>query len=168
MGFTVGGVLMSVSRKYTVIAPVSLSIALWITGCTETKVSQCQRLIKAVNEGNSLIDKNKGLQVTTSVQLSKDLASLSKSIENLNLRDPKLKEFQSRFVKVFDNLSQAIAKAAKALNTAKAAQASPSGREKLQKARTEIETAMTAAAKTAGKDSDGLVGEINKYCSQPE
>ncbi len=168
MGFTVGGLLMSISRKYTVIAPVSLSIALLVTGCSETKISQCQRLIKAVNEGNSLIEKNKGLQVTTSLQLSQDLANLTKSIEDLNLRDSKLQSFQSRFVKVFDNLSQAIAKAAKALASAKAAEASPSGREKLQKARTEIDTALTAVAKTAGKDSDALVGDINKYCSQSE
>jgi hypothetical protein len=168
LGFTAGGVLMFISRTYTVIAHVSLSIALLVTGCSETKVAQCQRLIKVLNEGNSLIDKNKGQQVTTSLQLSKDLATVTKSLEDLNLKDPKLKEFQSRFVKVFDNLSQAIAKAAKALASAKAAEASPSGREKLQKARIEIDTALTAAAKTAGKDSDALVGEMNKYCSQPD
>ncbi|MDZ7957304.1 MAG: hypothetical protein RMY34_05275 [Aulosira sp. DedQUE10] len=159
---------MFVSRKYTVIAPVSLSIALLITGCNENKASQCQRLIQAVNAGNSLIDKNKGQQVITSVQLSKDLEAVTKSIEDLNLKDPKLKEFQSRFAKVFKNLSQAIAKAAKALSLAKTAEASEAGREKLQKARTEIDTALTAAAKTAGKDSDKLVGNLNKYCSQPE
>lgn len=159
---------MFVLRKYNVIAPVSLSIALLITSCNENKASQCQRLIQAVNEGNSLIDKNKGQQVITSVQLSKDLVAVTKSIEELNLKDPKLKQFQSRFAKVFNNLSQAIATAANALGLAKTAEASELGREKLQAARTEIDTALTSAAKTAGKDSDKLVGELNKYCSQPE
>ncbi len=93
--------------------------------------------------------------------------AITTSLEELNLTDPNLKELQSKLSRVFDNLSQAIAKASKALGTAKTAEASSSGREKLQKARTEIDTALTAAAQTAGKESDALVDELNKYCSQP-
>ncbi|MBW4564222.1 MAG: hypothetical protein KME32_24385 [Mojavia pulchra JT2-VF2] len=159
---------MFILRKYIVIFPVSLTIALLVNSCNETKVSQCQRLIQVVNEGDSLIDKNKGQQVITSWQLSKDLEAFAKSIEELNLNDPKLKSFQSRFAKVYKSLSQAIAKAAKGLSLAKTADASPAGRAKLQQARTEIDTALTAAAKSAGKDSDTLVNELNKYCSQQE
>lgn len=159
---------MSVWCKYIVLAPVSLSIALLITGCSENKASQCQRLIQVVNEGNSLIDQKKGQQVITSMQLSRDLEAVTGSLKELNLSDPKMKELQSGFVKVFENLSQAIAKAARALGAAKTAEASAAGREKLQKARTEIDTALTAAAKTAGKQSDALVNELNKYCGQPD
>ncbi|MBN4004846.1 hypothetical protein [Nostoc sp. LPT] len=158
---------MSVSHKYTVLAPVSLSIALFITSCSETKVSQCQRLVRVVNAGTSLIDKNKGTQVITSIQLSKDLEFVTKSIKELNLTDPKLKEFQNGFVKIFQNLSQAIAKAGKALGATKTAEASVSGREKIQKARDEIDSALTTAT-TLGKQSDTLVNQMNKYCSEPE
>ncbi|YAF97176.1 MAG: hypothetical protein AB3A66_05785 [Nodularia sp. CChRGM 3473] len=158
---------MSVWRKYIVIAPVSLSIALLGSSC-EDQVSQCQRLIQVVNEGNALIDQNKGQQVVTSLQLSKDLVAITRSLEELNLSDPNLQAFQSSFTSVFENLSQAIAKAAKALGTAKNAEASPAGREKLQTARTEIDTALTSAAKTAGKKSDALVDDLNKYCGQTD
>ncbi|MBN3880252.1 MULTISPECIES: hypothetical protein [unclassified Nostoc] len=158
---------MSVLHKYTVLAPVSLSIALFVTGCTDNKVSQCQRLIRVVNAGTSLIDKNKGTQVITSIQLSKDLDFVTKSIGELKLKDPKLKEFQSSFVKIFQNLSQAIAKAGKALGATKTAQASESGRAKIQKARAEIDSALTTAT-TLGKQSDTLVNQMNKYCSEPE
>ncbi|MEH2306386.1 hypothetical protein [Nostoc sp.] len=158
---------MSVLHKYTVIAPVSLSIALFVTSCSENKVSQCQRLIRVVNAGTSLIDNNKGRQVITSIQLSKDLEFVTKSIKELNLKDPKLKEFQSGFVNIFQNLSQAIAKAGRALGATKTAEASESGREKIQKARTEIDSALTTAT-TFGKQSDTLVNQMNKYCSQPE
>jgi ribosome-binding factor A len=161
-------VLTSVLRKCTVIAPVSLSIALLVTSCSDNKASQCQRLIKVVNAGTSLIDKNKGAQVVTSVQLSKDLAYITKSIKELNFKDPKLKEFQSGFVKVFQTLSEAIAKAARGLGVAKTAEASVSGREKIQKARAEIDSALTVAATTVGKQSDALVKDLNKYCNQPE
>jgi hypothetical protein len=157
---------MLVLGKYSFIAPVSLSLALLVTGCSESKVAQCQRLIQAVNQGTSLIDTNKGKQVNTSLQLSKDLQTVTKTLGELKLTDPKLQEFQSSFVKVFTNLSQAIAKAANALGTAKTAEASPAGREKIQKARVEIDSALTSAAKTAGKDSDALEAQLNKYCSQ--
>ncbi|BBD62393.1 hypothetical protein NIES2109_52330 [Nostoc sp. HK-01] len=153
--------------KYSFITSVSLSLALLVTGC-ENKTAQCQRLIQVVNEGNALIDQNKGKQAITSLQLSKDLEAIDTSLEELKLADPKLKEYQSRFQKVFDNLSQAIAKAAKALSAAKTAEASPTGREKIKKARTEIDTALTAAAKSAGKESDTLMNDLNKYCSQSE
>lgn len=159
--------LTPVSHKCTVIAPVSLSIALLVTSCTDHKASQCQRLIKVVNAGTSLIEKKKGTQVITSLQLSKDLEYITKSIKELNLKDPKLKEFQSGFVKVFGTLSQAIAKAGKALGATKTAEASVSGRERIQKARADIDLTLTAAATTVGKQSDTLVRDLNKYCNQP-
>ncbi|QLE57798.1 hypothetical protein [Nostoc sp. TCL26-01] len=157
---------MSVWRKYNLI--ISLSIALLMTGCIEDKASQCQRLIQVVNAGNSLIEQNKGQQVITSFQLSKDLEAITTSLKELNLTDPNLQDLQSRFAKVFQNLSQAIAKASRALGMAKTAEASSTGREKLQKARSEIDTVLTSAAKTAGKESDMLVEELNKYCVQPQ
>ncbi|WP_414543880.1 hypothetical protein [Nostoc sp. CCY0012] len=158
---------MFVWRKLIVIVPLGLSVALLVNGC-EDKISQCQQLIQVVNAGNSLIDQNKGQQVVTSLQLSQDLLVITRSLEELKLSDPNLRELQSGFVRVFENLSQAIAKAAQALGVAKSAEASPAGREKLQKARTEIDTALTSAAETAGKESDALVDDLNKYCGQKE
>ncbi|MCF4970675.1 hypothetical protein [Nostoc sp. CMAA1605] len=159
---------MFVWRKFTVTVAVSVSIALSVAGCTEDKTSQCHRLIQVVNEGNALIDQKKGQQVITSLQLSKDLVAITQSLEELKLSDPQLQEIQTGFIRVFQNLSQAIAKASQALGTAKNAEASPSGREKLEKARKEIDTVLTKAASTAGKDSDVLVKRLNQYCSQPK
>ncbi|HLP87846.1 MAG TPA: hypothetical protein VK184_04460 [Nostocaceae cyanobacterium] len=159
---------MFVVRKYTFIAPVSLITALLVSGCNENKITQCQKLIQVVNQGTSLIENNKGQQVTTSIQLSKDLENVTKSLQELKLSDQKLQQYQGSFAQVFQNLSQAIAKAATALNTAKSAEASPDGRLKIQKARTEIDTALTNAAKTAGKQSDTLGAQLNQYCTQPQ
>jgi hypothetical protein len=164
LGFIALGVFMSVVRKYMFIAPISLSITLLVTSCNESKVSQCQQLIQVVNQGTSLIDTNKGKQVTTSLQLSRDLENVTTSLRDLNLSDPKLKELQNSFVKVFQSLSQAIAEAAQALGTAKSADASLTGKEKIQRARTEIDSALTSA-KIAGKDSDNLGEQLNRYCT---
>jgi hypothetical protein len=167
LGLISGGVLILVRRKYIVIIPVSLSIALLLSGCDNSKVAQCDRLMKAVSGGNALIEKNKGQQVTTSLKLAKDLEAVTKSLKQMNLPDPELKKYQDKFVKVFDTLGKQITKAGKALGSAKTAQASQSGREKIQKARTDIDTALTSAATTA-KQSDALEAEVKKYCSQPE
>jgi hypothetical protein len=101
--------------RYPVIAPVALSIALLITSCSDSKTSQCQRLIKAVNHGTLLIDTKKGQQVSSSLKLSKDLKNVTQELEKLNLKDPKLKAFETSFIKIFDHLSQAIGKASKLL-----------------------------------------------------
>jgi hypothetical protein len=160
--------MLMLFSRYPVIAPVSLSIALLITSCSESKISQCQRLMTVVNQGTSLIDIKKGQQVSTSLKLSKDLKNVTKSIQELNLKDPKLQEFETKFIKVFDNLSAAIAKASQALGDTKTAEASLDGRVKIEKARKDIDSILTTAAKTAGKESDSLGLQLNKYCSQEE
>jgi hypothetical protein len=158
---------MFVSCKRIVIIPVSLSLALLVASCDDSKVSQCQRLVLAVNEGSALVDKNKGSQVSTSLQLAKDLEKVTKDIKELSLKDPQLQDFQSAFVKYFDSLSQNISKAGRALGSAKTAEASPTGRLAIQKARGEIDSSLTAATKSA-KESDALIKNMNEYCSQAE
>jgi seryl-tRNA synthetase len=158
---------MFVLRKNTVIIPVSLSIAFALAACNESKVNQCQRLIEVVNKGTELIDKNKAQQVTTSIQLSKDLQAVSKEIEEQNFKDPKLEEFRDRFVKVFENMSKSVAKAGQALGSAKVAKNSSEGRVKIQKARGDIDTALTTAT-GAAKQLDSAASDLNKYCNQPE
>lgn len=154
--------------KYTIITPLSLSIALLMTGCNESKIVQCQRLVKVVNQGVSLIDNNKGKQVITSLRLSQDLKNITISLQELRLTDPELQKFQTNFVKVFDNLSQAIGKASKALGATKTAKASIAGRKKIQNARKDIDGILTTAAKTAGKQSDTFGKQLNEYCRQTQ
>ncbi|MFN4955129.1 MAG: hypothetical protein ACK5F3_13620, partial [Aphanizomenon sp.] len=110
----------------------------------------------------------KGQQVSSSLKLSKDLKNVTQELEKLNLKDPKLKAFETSFIKIFDHLSQAIGKASKALGDTKTAEASSDGTIKIQKARKEIDSALTTAAKTAGKQSDTLGVQLNKYCSPEE
>jgi hypothetical protein len=157
-----------VVRKYTVIVPMSLTIALLMTSCDNSKTSQCQRLITVVNQGTSLIDQNKGTQVTTSLQLSQDLQNITKSIEELRLTDPKLQKFKGSFAKIFNNLSQAIAQSASALSTAKTAKTSTADKVKIQQAKIKINSTLTAAAKTSGKESDNVSQQLNRYCSRSQ
>lgn len=156
--------VLSVWRNLIVITCVGLSVGLLVSSCDD-KVTQCQRLIEVVNAGNSLIDQEKGKQVITSFQLSKDLQVITKSLAKLNLSDPKLQEFKGDFVQVFESLAQGIGKASQALGAAKNAAASTTGRKQLEMAKVNIDTSLTAA-ENAGKKSDSLAKELNDYCKQ--
>ncbi|MBR8832478.1 MAG: hypothetical protein DSM106950_00145 [Stigonema ocellatum SAG 48.90 = DSM 106950] len=155
---------MSVWRKYIIIAPVTLSIAFLVTACNDSKSAQCERLITVVNKGTDLIDNSKGQQVVTSLKLAHDLEAVTKELKDLKFKDPKLKEFQNRFMNVFETFSQSISKAAMALYSAKTAKASFDGRVIIEKARGEIDTALTPAT-TAAQQSDALASQVNKHCS---
>jgi len=155
---------MSIFHQCNLIILISLVLTLVVAGCSGPKSSQCNRLINIVNKGVSIIDVNKGKQVETSLQMSKDLIDVTKSLKEANIADPKLQELQGNFVKVFQDLSQAITKASQALDLAKNAEASTSGRLKIENARSQIDTALTTAATTAGKKSDELGNQLNKYC----
>jgi chromosome segregation ATPase len=152
-----------VSRKFIVMVPVSLTLLM--TSCSDSKVVQCQRLIKQVDDGIQLIEKDKGSQVITSGKLAKELEDVTQKVRELNIKDPKLKDYQNNFVKVFENLSQNIGKASKALASAKTAQASVEGRNKIQKAKEEIEASLQKASDIA-KQSDSAASELKKYCIQ--
>jgi hypothetical protein len=154
-----------VSRKFIVIVTVGLTLLM--TSCNDSKVAQCERLIKQVNQGTILIEKKKGSQVTTSSQLSKDLENVTKKTQELSLKDPKLKDYQSKFVKIFETMSQNIAKASKALGSTKKAEGSVDGRASIQKSGSEIDSSLQKVS-VAAKQSDSIADELNKYCSQPE
>ena len=154
-------------NKYKVIAFVNLGMVLLITACNETKQAQCQRLIKVVNEGTSLIEKNKGSQVTLSLDLAKDLEDVSRKLENQNFRDPKLQDLKKQYVRHFDSKSKNIESAGKALGSAKTAEVSSKGRDQVRQAKKDIETSLKQV-KSAAKESDTLANELNEYCTQTE
>ncbi|AFZ03162.1 hypothetical protein [Calothrix sp. PCC 6303] len=156
---------MFTTRKFILIIPVSFIFL--ITSCNDSKVTQCERLIRQVNAGTTLLEKNKGSQVTTSRKLAQDLQDVTKKTEELNFQDPKLKDYQTKFITVFGTLSQNIAKASKALGSAKTAQPSVDGRATIQKAKDEIDSSLQKAS-VAAKQADSMATELNKYCSQPE
>lgn len=151
-------------NKYKLITSINLSFVLLITGCNETKQAQCQRLIKVINEGNSLIEKNKGSQVTLSLGLAKDLEKVTKKLSGQKFQDPKLEDFKNKSVKQFQTFSKNINSAAKALGSSKTADKNSAGREQVRKAKEDIETSLKPLLDTA-KASDTLANDLNEYCS---
>jgi len=164
---------MQVLGKRAVLHPVNIALfflvasgVFLIVTNSQSKMSQCHRLISVVNQGSSKIDQNQGKQAASTNQLAHELDGVSQNLAAVDLENPKLKEFQSDFVKVFQTLSQAIENASKALDSAKTAELTPAGREKVEKAKPEIEAEGKVAVKAAAQ-ADILAGEVNLYCSKP-
>jgi ribosome-associated translation inhibitor RaiA len=158
---------MFILRKYIVITFVSLSVAMALTSCSETKIAQCKRLIQTVNEGTASLDAKKGSQVSTSLELAKELEGVSNKLKGTQYKDEKLEKYKTQYAEIFANLSQKIDKAAKGLGATKKAESSAGGREKIQKAKADMDDALKSAT-DAAKKLDGVVPELNKYCSQAE
>jgi hypothetical protein len=139
-------------------------IAFLVTGCSQTKVSQCQQLMEVVSRGSMMIDQSQGSQVSTSLKLAQDLGNTSKSIKKLHLTDPQLQKFQGDLSQNFAGLSGHIGKAAKSLGEAKRTSNSPSGQEKMRYAKMGIESSLMTA-EAAGKQLDVLGSKLSKYCN---
>ncbi len=163
---------MVVLRKSAVINSVSVTIAFLVAGgafllatSSQSKVSECHQLISVVNQASSLIDQNKGKQAITTNQLALQLDRGTQNLAVVNLQDKALKEFQNRFIKVFQALSQASRNAASALDSARIAELTLSGWAKVEKAKPELEAAGKAAVKAMAQ-ADILATEINQYCRE--
>jgi hypothetical protein len=156
---------MHVSRRYLVFASIAVTVATIFLAASysESKVSQCRKFIKIVNRGNSLLDRNKARDAVNLNQLATDLAEVGQTLADLKLTDRELVGFQNHFVIAFKNLSQAIAKANLALNSASKAEMTSNGRAKVESARKEIEAGGRAAMQAAAQ-TETLTKEINQYC----
>lgn len=157
-------------KQWAIFCLSNLIMGVAIAGCTPTKVAQCENFIQAASQGISLLQANqtnKVTQVTTSLQLAKDLGESAKSIENLNIQDPTLKDIQTQFVSVFNDFSKNFEKHGKALGASKNAPVDAQVGDKLKQTRTEIEAA-AEALKPLAERSQQLASQLDSYCKQKE
>ncbi len=133
-------------------ASVLLSLGLVLASCSETKVSQCSKLIDIANQavnGVKSVSENPNPDNIDSMNKIADVASTAKaSMQELPLSDPQLKDYQTRFVSMYTDTNQAT------LNLVSAAKAKDS-----QAAQQAFE-----ALKTATAQEEPLVTAVNDYC----
>lgn len=141
-----------------------LAIAIALTGCGESKVAQCNKLIEVVNKGRTISQSVEGTDAETMKKLSSDLATLSQEIQAVEVADESLQGFQSRFVKIYQDLGQASASVATALEQLGTIEPNQQGLEAAQKLQADVENA-SKLGDQAAKDEEALVTEVNTYCS---
>lgn len=144
---------MHFPKRYFVLLSFTTAISLLAVSCAESKVSQCNKIIKVANEAVS-----QAKTVTRGGQASDPKAMLkaaeamekaSKEMEAIKVNDAKLQGYQTGFIKMYRDTSKATRDFVKAFE---------------KKDRSSAETALTNLQQST-KPEKQLVADINTYCS---
>lgn len=149
-------------------APLGLTatmLTVFLVGCGESKVAQCNKLIAVVNKGQQISQGIKGMDAPAMKKLSSDLSGLSKEIGAVEVADESLKGFQGRFAKIYGDLSTASSKVGAALEEMEKTKKPTADSLKRLKQLQEDVTSASKMGEAAAKDESGLVKEVNTYCS---
>jgi hypothetical protein len=140
--------------KSTATLSTVTAIALLLTGCGESKISQCNKVIKVANQAASLGQQYgkdsktaKGSQGLT--ELATKIDQVGTEMKGLEIKDEKLQGFQGRFLKLYQDISKGLNDAATAIN------------------KKDIKSAnrFFANLQKSSVEEGLIVKEINGYCS---
>lgn len=147
-----------VYRFITIVSATAMS--LWLASCSESKVSQCNKLIdvanQAVNEvqtvtksaGSSSNTSNTPNNIAAMGQIADAADKAKNNMSALQLKDKQLQDFQQRFITMYSDTSKATRSLVDAANAKNA--------EGAQKAFNSL--------KEATNRESPLVNEVNTYC----
>ncbi|WP_392531072.1 hypothetical protein [Nostoc sp. C117] len=140
--------------KQSFILAATTAIALLFAGCGESKVAQCNKIIKVANEAATLgqeFGKNpnpaKGSKALT--ELAAKIDPLAKEMKALEIKDEKLQGFQGRFLTLYENISKELNNAAGAID-----------KKNLPAAKNFL-----ASLQKSSAEESSIVKDINSYCS---
>lgn len=153
-----------IPRNHALTLTKTIIFALLLAGCGNQKAVECNKLITGINQGHFLVSNFQGKDAPAANKLANELETVIKQLENLELKDKQLKNFQKQFSEIYKNLSAAFRNTAQALRSASAAGTSVGAIEQMQKAKQQVEVAGKIAKESAQK-ADQLGKEINKYCT---
>ncbi|QMS89828.1 hypothetical protein HUN01_20400 [Nostoc edaphicum CCNP1411] len=140
--------------KRSFILSATTAIALLFAGCGESKVAQCNKVIKVANQASTLgqeFGKNsnpaQGSKALT--ELAGKIDPLATEMKALEVKDEKLQGFQGRFLTLYQNIS-------KELNNAAAA---------IDKKNLPAAKGFLVSLQKSSSEESSIVKEINSYCS---
>ncbi len=139
--------------KKTAILSVAAAIALLFTSCGESKVVQCNKVIKVANQATVLgqqLGKNsqsakspKGL-----TELATKIDQIATEMKALEIKDEKLQGFQDRFLKLYQDSSKNLNQTATAID----------------KKNIPAVNQFLASLKKSSSEEKAIIKEINGYC----
>lgn len=144
---------MHFPTRYFVLLPLTAAISLLTVSCGESKISQCNKIIKiandAVSQAKSLTNGTQASDTKAMVQAAKAMEKASKDMAAIKVKDEKLKNYQSGFIKMYGDTSKATRDFVAAFD---------------RKDRPAAETALTNLQQATTPEKQ-LVADINTYCS---
>lgn len=143
---------MHFPRRYFVLLPLTAALSLLTVSCSESKVSQCNKIIKiankAVTEAKSITNGGQTSDPKAMLKAADAMEKASKDMEDIKVSDEKLQDYQNRFVIMYRDTSKATRDFVSAYG----------------KDRSAAEAALVNLQKATVPEKQ-LVDEINIYCT---
>lgn len=140
--------------KSTIKLSSVVAIALLFTGCGESKVAQCNKVIKIANNAALLGQQYgkdskaaKGTQGLT--QLATKIDEVGTEMKGLEIKDEKLQGYQGRFIKLYQDISKGLNDTATAINKKNIKEANR----------------FLVSLQKSSVEEGSIVKEINGYCT---
>ncbi|NEO98288.1 MAG: hypothetical protein F6K58_06310 [Symploca sp. SIO2E9] len=103
--------LMHFPKRYFFLMPITVAMSLLIASCGESRTAQCVKINKIADEAVSEVKSHaKGAQAKdpkAALQAAEAMEKASQKMEAVELQDKKLKYYQTGFVKMYRDTSQA-------------------------------------------------------------
>ncbi|MCT7958311.1 hypothetical protein [Laspinema palackyanum] len=147
--------------------PLYALILLLLASCTSTKTSQCRRLIQALDQGTTTLNRLEltpmtGSQAADQVELSLE------GIKTVQLTDETIISFQTRAVAFYEQIGTALRETSAIATMVSNLQPTPKGLQTRKQAQTQVAKAI-ASIKQSTQDATVLLAEIEEYClPQPQ
>lgn len=145
--------LMHSSKKYFVLPTVMATISLFMVSCSESKISQCNKIIQvanqAVSEAKSVTNGGQTSDPKAMLQAADAMEKASEEMEAIEIQDQKLQDYQVGFMNMYRDTSQATRDFVAAFE---------------KKDRSGAEAALTNLQQATVPEKQ-LVDDLNNYCS---
>lgn len=144
---------MQFPKRYFVLFSLTMAIAFLTASCSESKISQCNKIIKianeAVSQAKTVTNGGQASDPKAMLQAAEAMEKASKQMTDIPVNDPKLKDYQTGFVKMYGDTSKATRDFVKAFE---------------KKDRPAAERALNSLQQATLPEKQ-LVTDINTYCS---
>lgn len=144
---------MHFPMRYFVLLPLTAAISFLAVSCSESKVAQCNKIIKVTNEvvsqTKSVTNGNQAIDLKATLKAADAMEKASQEMQAIKVSDKKLQDYQSRFTNMYRDTSKATRDFVAAFE---------------KKDRSSAETALLKLQRATTPEKQ-LVDDINKYCT---
>ncbi|WP_156823993.1 hypothetical protein [Oscillatoria acuminata] len=142
--------------------PLYALIVLLLASCTPTKTSQCRRLIQALDQGTTTLNR---LELTpmTGSQAADQVEFSLEAIKTVQLTDETNISFQNRAIALYGKIGTALRETSGIATMVSNLQPTPQGLQTRNQAQTQVAEAI-ATLEQSTQDATVLLAEIEQYC----
>ena len=173
-------------RPRSMLVPAGAAIALILSGCGESKVSQCNRLAEVVNRTQGFMQefeteiqsfsnnaaavqnisdiKDAATQYTEAVnKVVESLDGLASDLKTTELSDDSLVVFRDNYVGVVQGFSEALTQASKAMELVKTVDSEAALPARIEESQEKTMEAVNSIEELSVTESD-IINNVNAYC----